>query len=29
MVTWPSAMSTTLLSLRTHKTVVPCIGELP
>src|SRR5215510_12705002 len=25
MVTWPSAINTTLLSLRTHKTVVPCI----
>src|ERR1700679_1256870 len=25
MVTWPSAVSTTLLSLRTHSTVVPCI----
>src|ERR1700684_3024635 len=24
-VTWPSAASTTLLSLRTHSTVVPCI----
>src|SRR5580698_4875284 len=28
MVTWPSAISTTLLSLRTHKTVVPCICAL-
>src|SRR3984957_16562420 len=26
MVTWPSAAITTLLSRRTHKTVVPCIG---
>ena len=25
MVTWPSPASTTLLSLRTHRTVVPCI----
>src|SRR6267142_4722041 len=25
MVTWPSAIKTTLASLRTHKTVVPCI----
>src|SRR5580700_660413 len=29
MVTWPSAMSTALFSLRTHKTVVPCISALP
>src|ERR1700722_18445394 len=29
MVTWPSAISTALLSLRTHKTVVPCISALP
>src|SRR5579863_7445889 len=29
MVTWPSAIITTLLSLRTHRTVVPCIGALP
>ena len=29
MVTWPSAMSTTLLSLRTHSTVVPCICGSP
>src|SRR6267142_855301 len=29
MVTWPSAMRTTLLSLRTHRTVVPCIRALP
>src|SRR5580704_4722353 len=28
MVTWPSAVSTTLLSLRTHNTVVPCICSL-
>src|SRR5262245_38967691 len=28
MVTWPSASSTTLPSLRTHKTVVPCIAPL-
>src|SRR6266576_3211962 len=28
MVTWPSAISTTLASLRTHKTVVPCISPL-
>src|SRR5580698_8865566 len=28
MVTCPSAISTTLLSLRTHKTVVPCICAL-
>src|SRR5262245_36086949 len=26
MVTCPSAMSTTFVSLRTHKTVVPCIA---
>src|SRR5215467_6497326 len=25
MVTWPSAISTTLLSLRKHSTVVPCL----
>src|SRR5258707_703829 len=29
MVTCPSAISTTLLSLRTHSTVVPCICALP
>src|SRR4029077_8492777 len=29
MVTWPSAMSTTLFSLRTHSTVVPCNCALP
>src|SRR5690348_12239431 len=29
MVTWPSAMSTALFSLRTSSTVVPCIGALP
>src|SRR5271167_1454108 len=29
MVTWPSAINTALLSLRTHKTVVPCICALP
>src|SRR5260221_8424358 len=29
MVTWPSAMSTTLLSLRTHNTVVPRNSALP
>src|SRR5580658_8811976 len=29
MVTCPSAISTALLSLRTHKTVVPCICALP
>ena len=28
MVTWPSAAITTLLSLRTHSTVVPCICSL-
>src|SRR5437868_5233739 len=28
MVTWPSAMSTALLSLRTNSTVVPCICAL-
>src|ERR1700735_758004 len=28
MVTCPSAVSTTLLSLRTHSTVVPCICSL-
>src|ERR1700721_595002 len=28
MVTCPSAISTTLLSLRTHRTVVPCICAL-
>src|SRR5580658_5512427 len=27
-VTWPSAVRTTLLSLRTHSTVVPCICSL-
>src|ERR1700751_4636903 len=29
MVTWPSASSTTLPSLRTHNTVVPCIVAAP
>src|ERR1700738_635172 len=29
MVTCPSAISTTLLSLRTHSTVVPCHCALP
>src|SRR6266404_9901499 len=29
MVTWPSAISTALLSLRTQRTVVPCIRALP
>src|SRR5271163_3864634 len=29
MVTCPSAISTALLSLRTHRTVVPCISALP
>src|SRR5262245_6741845 len=29
MVTWPSASSTTLPSLRTHNTVVPCIALAP
>src|SRR5690349_6180416 len=29
MVTWPSAISTVLLSLRTHSTVVPCVWALP
>src|SRR5215475_7715008 len=29
MVTCPSAMSTTLLSLRTHNTVVPCNARSP
>ena len=28
MVIWPSAVSTTLLSLRTQSTVVPCICPL-
>src|SRR5260370_40244528 len=28
MVTWPSAISTALLSLRTQSTVVPCISAL-
>src|SRR5208283_898626 len=29
IVTCPSAISTALLSLRTHRTVVPCICALP